>query len=638
MATAARSAGSSRSRGTSTTGTSGKGKGSPVKKAVQEPAAVKKPVAKKATQKPTTKNAPARNTSAGKPGSRGTKPAVNKTVKQSAKPTAKKTARKPGTKPAAPTKAKPTKTTKVTASRAQARPTAARRQTQTPLHAPTIVKAGNGASTAGNGTAVRLSVSPPTRAMYDALCDGRWHDREEILTLGAVTCTKEQYAKAVEEGKRVRKGRPASTNEYLESGGRQIARNNLRIAVRNNRIVEDNRGRLRMPAALARQWRRDRSAEETSKIDQGTKSGKPQVLRQRFGEEQTFGGMLEFDGWAYAPLYARDVAYVRPNTDLDAVEVRAAFPDWEVTMEPDGLIAIAAPAGLPVKDAVTDWLLEHQIFHEGVRDARNVKRRNIKELPAGFLNDLVAKYTRYAASRVRDRHSGAIARLIGDPDDLAGTVALWVMESIAAFDATRGVPFGAWLTQQLPNRLMDLNRASFGRTAADAEMVRAREIEAFEVEHGRVPSKDELRQRMGLSREEMARKERDLANLRGLRATAPIETGPDAPELPVVDLSANPEADMLNLELMQQVSRALLASSAQWDDDGRPVYMRRLGFLIVYLMHWQEWTKGDLTAMAGKASRSVAEEVDAVQLMLAERLSDLREGRAPIRLNPTPIL
>ena len=266
------------------------------------------------------------------------------------------------------------------------------------------------------------------------------------------------------------------------------------------------------------------------------------------------------------------------------------------------------------------------------------RRWRRRTLPPDFLRELVAHYTRYAQRRVRERHAGSMQMLVGDPDDIAGTVALWVMESIAGFDASRGVPFGAWLTQQLPNKVMDLNRASFGRTAADAEMRRARVIEAFEGEFGRAPTRDELRRRMGMSPDEMSRKERDLSNLRGLRTTATIETGPDEQELPVVDLAANPEADVLNLELMQSVSRALLASSGEWDEEGKPVHMRPLGFLIVYLMHWQEWTKGDLTILAGKAARAVSEEVDAVQRQLVDRLEELREGRTQVRTNDIAVV
>lgn len=487
--------------------------------------------------------------------------------------------------------------------------------------------------TPGTGAkgAIRLGLSAPTRAMLDMLCDARWHAKEDIVSVGAAAALHDDYAKCIKEGQRVRKVRDAGTSEYAESGARRIARNNLRVATLNGRVSEDATGtKVRMSAATARQWRRARSAEEASAAPAPTPGA---VVRQRFGDEQVFGGMLEFDAWAHAPLYARDVAYVRPNVDVSLAELRSAFAGWDVAVEPDGLVSIAAPVGTPVKDAVTDWFEMQGIYHEGVRDARNVRRRNISDLPEAFLRELVAHYTRYAQRRVRERHAGSMQRLVGDPDDIAGLVALWVMESIAAFDASRGVPFGAWLTQQIPNRVMDLNRASFGRTAADAEMRRARIVEQFEAEHGRAPSTEELRQQLGLSPEEMARKERDLANLRGLRSTSTIETGPDAPELPIADASADPEGDVLNLELMQAVSHALLASSAEWDPEtGRPVHLRRLGFLMVYLMHWQEWTKGDLTIIAGRAGRSVSEEVDAVQRELVERLADLRDGRTPAPL------
>lgn len=473
--------------------------------------------------------------------------------------------------------------------------------------------------------------------MFDLLCDGRWHEKEDVLAVGARAALAEDYARAVQEGKRVRRGKKATTAEYAESGARQFARNNLRIAQRSMRVTIDRKtqDRVKMSIQAARQWRRGRSAEETA-AEPVENNG---VLRQKFGEERIIAGWREFDAWALSPLHSRDIAYVRPNTDVSIKEMRDKFPTWDISQEPDGLISIAAPCGTPVKDVITEWLLENEIYHEGVRDAHNVRRRDISSLPQDFLEELVSYYTGYAQRRIRGRHANSMQKLVGDPDDIAGEVALWVMECISGFDPTHGVPFGAWLTKQLPNKVMDLNRASFGRTAADAEMRRAKAVEEYEAKHGVSPTQEQLRDLLGLNRNEFIRKERDLAHLRGLRSTATLETGPDSPELPVPDAAADPEGDMLRLEQMQQVSRALLASSGEWDPEtGRPIKLRHLGFLIVYLVTWQEWTRGDLSVLAGRAARVVTEEVNAVQSELAERLEHLREDRPQQggRL-PTPV-
>ena len=52
-----------------------------------------------------------------------------------------------------------------------------------------------------------------------------------------------------------------------------------------------------------------------------------------------------------------------------------------------------------------------------------------------------------------------------------------------------------------------------------------------------------------------------------------------------------------------------------------------MGFLITYLTHWGEWTKGDLVELSGRAARSVSDEVRAVQADLAKQLEDLRDNR-----------
>lgn len=487
--------------------------------------------------------------------------------------------------------------------------------------------------------APRSTVGTASRSMFDFLCDGRWHAKDTVISVGVASVLKDEYERAVTEGKRLRKN-AAQEHEYADSGARYLVRSALRIAQRNGRISSDpnNSERVRMTAQVARQWRRMRSAEETA--NQSTEAPPSDgVSRQRFGEERVIAGWREFDAWSLSPLSARDVAYVRPNVDVPIEELRRGFPSWELALEPDGLISIAAPCGTPVKDVVTQWLAEQGIFHEGVRDARNVRRRDISKLPPEFLEELVTYYTAYAHRRIRGRHANSMQKLVGDADDIAGEVALWVMECIAGFDPTHGVPFGAWLTKQLPNKVMDLNRASFGRTAADAEMRRAKAMEDFEAKHGVSPTQEQLREILGLSEAEFQRKERDLAHLRGLRATSTLDTAPDAPELPVPDITADPEGDALRLEQNQMISRALLAASGEWDPEtGRAIKLRHLGFLIVYLVTWQEWTRGDLSLLAGRAARVVTEEVNAVQDELAERLDFLRAGRPlPERQMPTPL-
>lgn len=479
-----------------------------------------------------------------------------------------------------------------------------------------------------SGKRGRRKVSPTTQAMFDALCDGQWHSSEEIHEIGFRACLEGERESAIKRGRGLRKKSTLTEDDLARAGAKSITTNNLRIAARDRKITYTaDRVRVRMYKRIAQEWRRQRS-QEMSAANKAASTGERPKPRQHFGEEQVFGGWLEFDAWAQAPLESRDIAYVRPNTTLDTTSLQAAFPTYRVKTDPDGLVSVSAPAGDPVKENVTQWLTDNEVYHEGVRDARNVRRRNISDLPPAFLESLVGTYTRYAIGRVYERHAGSLQRLVGSADDVSGEVGLWVMECVADFNADHGVPFGAWLTRRLANQVMDLNRASYGRTAADAEMRRARAIEAFEAEHGRMPTRAELRDLLGYSEKDMRRKERDLAHLRGLRSSATLDTGPDEAEIPVPDIAADPEGESLNLEMSQTVSRALLSSTGHWDSNvGRPVAERTTGFLISYLTNWDEWTKGDLMDVSNKTNRQLGEELTTVDRLMAEQLEHLRADR-----------
>lgn len=491
------------------------------------------------------------------------------------------------------------------------------------LTSPKKTKRNTPASTPPAGAAhpIRARTSPATRAMFDLLADSHVHPKEEVLAAGIAAALGEDYYRCAEEGRRGRRGRPATLREYAHSGARNFARNNLMIAERNRRVLTtgaEGHQKCRMPAALAREWQAMRQEEHT-------RQQREPVSIQPFGDVTSYAGMPEWEGWAYAPLKTQDVAHVRPTIDVPLARLQEAFPGWDVNEGPDGLVSISAHPGAPVKEIVTEWFTDENLHHDGVRDAKNVRRRDLRELPPAFLEDLVAKSVPFARGLVASRHAASMQRLVGDHDDTEAYVMMWVIELAASFDATLGRPFGTWLTNQIPRKVQDLNRASHGRTASDAEMRHARARADFEAEHGRTPSPSELRKVLGLSEEEMHAKRRHLATLAGLRSAGPLETGPDEPDVPVVDDAANPEKDALGWERSQQITLAMLAASGTYDPArGRPVMTRPLGFLVTYLMTWDEWVKGDLIALAGCADRKVTDEVEAVQADLARMLTDLQ--------------
>lgn len=468
----------------------------------------------------------------------------------------------------------------------------------------------------------RMTISATTVAMFDLLCNGEAHTMEKVILAGMTGALADDYNRCIEEGKRARRGRPATLQEYAHSGARSFARNNLMIAKRSRRVLvtgkEENQA-VRMPAALAREWK-------VSKFQADRRQLRDEIAIQPFGQITYYADMPEWEGWAYAPLVARDVAHVRPTVPVDVKRLKAAFPGWEVREAPDGLVSISAHTGAPVKDVVTQWFSEVGLHHDGVRDAKNVRRRDLNQLPETFFHDLVMKSVPFARGLVGARYGSSMQRLVGDYDDIDGYVTLWIIELAQSFDASLGRPFGTWITNQIPRKVQDLNRASHGRTASDAEIKHAKAKADFEHEHGRSPSYEELREALGLTREEMRTKRAHLTALASLRNPTPLESGPDDPEIQIADENLTPEEVIERAERSQQITLALLAASGTYDPEiGAPVVTKPLGLLVTYLMMWDEWVKGDLIALAGCADRKVTDEVEAVHADLAKTLADLRE-------------
>lgn len=464
------------------------------------------------------------------------------------------------------------------------------------------------------------AVSPATAAIYDLLSDGQLHEIEDVLHAGAVGILAIDYSRCIEEGKRARHYREAMLIDYAKSGARAIARNNLMIAKRNGKVTVTKRKTqpdlVRMPVAYAREWKKRNKDLKAIPGEQGI---------QVFGKVTSYAGITEWEGWAYAPLIAKDVVHVRPTTPINISLVKSAFPGWEVSESPEGLITISALSGAPVKEVVAEWFNTNNIYHEGVRDAKNVLRRDLSKLPRPFFEDLMKNSTSYARGLVASRHGAAMQKLVGDNDDIDGYVAQWVLELASSFNPTLGTPFGAWITKQIPRKIQDLGRAAFGRTASDVEIKYSRAKQEFEATFGRTPTQEELRKAMNLTKEEMRSKSKHLNTLQNLRSTTTIDVDPDQPEIAIEDYNPRPEEIALEREKSQQITLALLAASGKIKEgEDLPTMTMPLGFLVTYLMHWDDWVKGDLIHLAGCADRKVTEELERVNADLAKILREYK--------------
>ncbi len=466
-----------------------------------------------------------------------------------------------------------------------------------------------------------ILVSPATAAMYDLLSDNKVHTVEEVLEAGKIGALSTDYMRCVNEGKRARHGRDATIAEYAQSGSRAIARNNLMIAKRNGKIVVSDRkdgvSVARMPSEYAKHWllkkRENRNV-------QGV------VVEQDHGNVAYYAGISEWEGWAYAPLVSRDVVHVRPSINLPLEKMKSAFPGWDVSESPEGLITISAISGAPVKEVVSEWFKANDIPNEGVRDAKEVKRRDIGKLPKKFLEELLRHNVPFARGIIAAKSGTAMQKIVGDRDDIDGYVAQWVLELVTSFDPSKKAPFGTWVANQMKRKVHDLNRSAYGRTATDIEIKFSRAIQKLEETLGRTPSTEEIQKHLNLSSKEMREKLSLLNNLSNLRSMGTIETGPDQPEIAIEDPNPQPEDIALAREQSQQITLALLAASGQIKNgDALPTISMPLGFLVWYLMHWDDWVKGDLIYLAGCADRKVTDELEKVRQELMKLLAEYRK-------------
>lgn len=468
----------------------------------------------------------------------------------------------------------------------------------------------------------RHRFSSTARGMYDLMCDERARSREQLLHEGMVAGLAETYVECIREGERVSRRTNKPLKDFAESGGRSFARNVLRIAVRDGHLVEGEDGLFRMETGFALAWgdmlyeaRRPQQREE------------PTV--QKFGEITYYGGMSEWEGWAYSPLHSRDIAHVRLVHAMPLDELRTAFPGWTVSESPDGLVSVSANPGVPVKQVVSEWLTANGISHEGVRDALGVKRRHLSELPDAFLNDLIANTLPIAFGVVARRHAAKLEVLAKSSEDANAWVRLWVVELISTFNAELGRPFGTWVVGQIRNKIHDLNRAINGRTASDLELKFAKAQEKLESVSGSTPTVEELASELNLSTSEMHTKRQSLAHLRSIRGAKPLNAGPDDPEVQVVDPSADPEEEAIARERAARITMAMLTSAGTAHAaTGQALLELPLGFLATYLLQWDDWVKGDLAAVAACPPAKLNKEIDVIQSRLRDELADMSAAAA----------
>ena len=250
-----------------------------------------------------------------------------------------------------------------------------------------------------------------------------------------------------------------------------------------------------------------------------------------------------------------------------------------------------------------------------MRIERALRRRDLNDLPGDFLTDLYRTSFGPAKSRLSASMS-SLKVLVPEQSDIDQLIRLWILEAAAKFDADKGVPFVGYLANVLPKWVQNLNRASYGRTAADHELKHQRATSAFQQDHHRLPTEAELAHALDVDLSTVRRNRVNLSVLSGLRHQTPLMMADEGGYEPVGD--EDTEGDVLGDESDTLLSHALIQSTLVGKDPN-PV-----GLLAIYFSTWGEWTKSDLARIGGTSVRSLNARITEAEDAVRNAMSGVR--------------
>lgn len=499
------------------------------------------------------------------------------------------------------------------------------------------------------------TLSASTAAMFDYLSTRTWAPNDGILDAGATACYRDEYAKALANGQRIRAkalaaGQNIEDDELARVGARDLARNCLMIAVRSGRLERSGDEHRMYPATRAEWLRITSQPTETTPAVTTAKSPKTTITKKaatkataRSTEAATaspaprrrtkvliFGGLSETDGFDTAPLATYDrVHFETLNKPIDMDEFRAEFSTNCVVRydESAGLYRVDVPAGegAEQREFIRRWCTDRGIVVHGLRADMNVRRRNLSDLPGDFLGELCVHFSSTSKRTLLRRTETVLKRHFPQNDDLDQQISEWVLEAVGQFDHTRSVPFGAFLNQRLHGWVGDLNRKTYGRAVTDAELRHQRAVSAFMHEHGRIPTDEEMAQQLNQPLTTYLRAATAVAQVQNLRNMHPIEgTTADDADIQIPDATLSDE--QVIAEEQTALLSALLTSACDQEldpDTAERLPVNVLGWYSWYATVWGQQTKTEVSEQLGTSIRTMNTHTDRVQARMQARREEL---------------
>lgn len=370
--------------------------------------------------------------------------------------------------------------------------------------------------------------------LLDELADGQWHPIDKIRKNIVGVIQSQSKSKQGAALKRAVKPKLPERKELLD---------------RLDALVEE--GTLRSGTGKSPSYRF-----KTDKLEGWRASSETLDRDNKLYQPRYFGKVLEDDGWEKAPLHVLDLIHFRPSGNLTKLDLLkfTGLPSSAIQIDEEGLHRIFTVDGEIVyrqlKAAQEDrpeWGIT------SLRLEKNLKRRDLAELPPGFMNDLCRYYGNFAKVLLRNKMS-SVLKHIPDPDDIQQQIYIWIIEAVERYDAETSIPFGAYLGTSLDKWVFNLTRRSFGRSVADMELKHVRAVNAFRNENEREPTQEELATVLGTNIENVRKELNLISTVANLRNTSALYT-PDDNELPV------PSEEFVEDNLEAMVERTLLSTS-----------------------------------------------------------------------------
>lgn len=403
-------------------------------------------------------------------------------------------------------------------------------------------------------------------ALLDILADGQWHPSNKI------------WSKLLSE-----------SNERGFTASRQTMKLALAELSNKNILIKGNNESYRFVTKELETWR-----SYSVTLDKQAPHMQPRY----------FGGIIEDDGWSYAPLQEKHLIFFKSDQvtrEFLSQETHVNLDDIFVNEE--GLCRIYAPTKEPFTTITNLKETRPELHISSIRIEANLKRRNIKDLPHQYLSDLCKHYGQFAKVLLRGQMS-SIRKHLPEDDDAQQQIYLWVIEAVKRYDPQTSIPFAAYLSTNIRKWVYDLNRKAYGRSIADKELKHARAINKFRQINERNPTTEELSELLEQNVEETRKEQQEISTVVNLRNQQALEYEDYERPIP----SHNNTED--NIEaLAEAAALSKLITKAAHTDSGNSRKQNLTGLLGLYYNNWgskdmdralKTWLKNKTTSQAIK--------------------------------------